>query len=81
MLWFDVAWAVSRQPADLLSAANMRAKLVNCSPVAEALFTHLLTIPGLSERETAMTVEQLRRLAVAKATAAEAAELEYGCMC
>ena len=45
-LWFDCAYAASRSPRDLLSAANMRTKLVPGSPAAEALYLHLLALPA-----------------------------------
>ena len=43
-LAFDCAFAVARSPTDLLSAANMRAKLVQGSAAAEALYVHLLSL-------------------------------------
>ena len=43
---FDCAYALSHAAADLLSAANMRVKLNAASPVAEALYTHCLTLPA-----------------------------------
>ena len=40
--FFDACFAVSRQPADLLSAANMRVRLEPMSNAAEALYELLL---------------------------------------
>lgn len=55
--WFDACQALSRAPADLLSAANMRVKLFDSSPAAEALYVQLLSLPsgmlGEAERELA----------------------------
>jgi len=75
-LWFDCAWSLSRRPSDLLSAANMRAKLVAASPVAEALYTHLLTLPGLAEREMRMADSKLEQLRQQKAEVVP--DLPYG---
>lgn len=41
---FDACFCVSRAPADLLSAANMRVKLVETSCAAEALYDYLLSL-------------------------------------
>ena len=41
---FDCAFTISRSATDLLSAANMRAKLSSSSTAAEALHVHLLSL-------------------------------------
>lgn len=41
---FDCAFTISRSATDLLSAANMRAKLSPGSTAAEALYVHLLSL-------------------------------------
>jgi len=60
--WFDCAYALEHQISDLLSAANMRLKLVDISPVAEALYLHVLTELHVSEREKAMAERKLSQL-------------------
>lgn len=75
-MWFDCAWTQSRRPSDLLSSANMRAKLVTASPVAEALYTHVLTLPGLGEKEMRMADEKLQQLLDQKGTSV--GNMEYG---
>lgn len=42
--WFDCAYALGGMSCDLLSGANMRAKLVPTSAVALAIYQHLLAL-------------------------------------
>ena len=65
-LWFDCAHSLSQHPSDLLSAANMRLKLVPTSPAAEALYAHALSLQ-LSERELDVTERKLEQLIEARA--------------
>ena len=71
-LWFDCAYAVSHSPTDLLSAANMRAKLVPASPAAEALYLHLLSLPAgaVGDNELRIAHRKLDALRDERATAA-----------
>ena len=55
-------FALSQQTADLLSAANMRQKLVAGSPLAEALYRHVLAMPQLPQRELLMAERKLQQL-------------------
>jgi len=57
--WFDGAFALSQHASDLLSAANMRQKLAAGSPLAEALYRHILTMPGQDERKLLMAARKL----------------------
>ena len=64
---FEVAFAVSRSPSDLLSAANMRVKLVDTSTAAEALYNYLLSLglgwpDGLSSTEAHVASRQLEAI-------------------
>ena len=64
---FEVAFAVSRSPSDLLSAANMRVKLVDTSTAAEALYNYLLSLglgwpDGLSSTEAHVAARQLQAI-------------------
>jgi len=68
-LWFDCAFALSQQTVDLLSAANMRQKLVVGSPLAEALYRHVLAIPQLPVRELLMAERKLQLLQQASSAA------------
>ena len=67
--WFDCCYALSGFSADLLSAANMRAKLIPTSGVALALYTHILS---LKDGPNAPPQNQLE-MAEAKKAALEAA--------
>jgi hypothetical protein len=71
-LWFDCAHSLSQHPSDLLSAANMRLKLVPTSPAAEALYAHALSLQ-LSERELDVTERKLEQLIEARAEEEERA--------
>ena len=75
-LWFDCAVTISQQLADLLSAANMRVKLQDTSPAAEALYRHVLSEPESGEREQAMAERKLASMQELKNRAA--ASVEYG---
>ena len=81
--FFDCAFAVSRAPADLLSAANMRAKLFEGSAEAEALYHHVSADDTADERERAVAGRKLealnrQRAALAAAGAAPAADDALG---
>lgn len=64
--WFDCAFALSGQPNDLLSAANMRGRLVPTSAVAMRAYEHVLM--GMSgevaptEKQATMAEEKLGKL-------------------
>mmetsp|Transcript_18659 Transcript_18659/g.31197 ORF Transcript_18659/g.31197 Transcript_18659/m.31197 type:complete len:284 (+) Transcript_18659:119-970(+) len=78
-MWFDCTFTASRRNADMLSAANMRAKLVPASPVAEALYKHLLTVDGVSEKERQMAETKLQQIAREKSIISrEHNSMEYG---
>ena len=73
--WFDCAFAVGRKPSDLLSAANMRGKLVEGCVAAEALYYHLLTteLPEpLAEHEEEIANRKLDQLLEGRKAKAEA---------
>ena len=70
---FDCAFALSQQTADLLSAANMRQKLAAGSPLAEALYRHVLAMPQLPQRELLMAERKLQQL-----QQASSATITYG---
>ena len=71
---FDCAHSLAHQMADLLSAANMRLKLLDTSPVSEALYTHALTELDLPEREQVMVESKLQQIRENK----QAASVEHG---
>ena len=85
--WFDGAFAVSAATCDLLSAANMRHKLLRGSPVAAAVYRHVLTREGVSETETSMAQAKLAAVelaagdaqlkAIKSMSAAEDAQITY----
>ena len=67
--WFDCMHSLSRQPADLLSAANMRLKLEAGSPLAEALYRHALALPELPEEQAALAERKLQQVTHQQAVA------------
>lgn len=75
-LWFDCAYGVSQSATDLLSAANMRTKLVEGSAAAEALYIHILALPtgAVGENELHIAMRKLDALRDVRSMAAEASE-------
>ena len=57
--WFDCAYALSAALPDLLSAANMRAKLVPTSNAARAAYAHVLAADRSSDKERQMAQVKL----------------------
>ena len=68
--WFDCAHSLSQQPADLLSAANMRLKLEAGSPLAEVLYRHALALPDLPDEQAALAERKLQQVTHEQAVAA-----------
>lgn len=60
--FFDCAFAMGCAPADLLSAANMRAKLAPGSAAAQAIYTHLLCLSEAGEHERHLAETKLAAL-------------------
>ena len=73
--WFDCAFALSGGVTDLLSAANMRQKLVPASPVAEVLYEDALARKSLSDKEREVATRRLSALTAGKAPAHMSYEL------
>ena len=60
-IWFDCAFALSCAALDLLSAANMRGRLLPTSAVAMRAYEHVLSVEGCPEKQYAMAKEKLAR--------------------
>jgi len=69
--WFDCAHALSGMPCDLLSAANMRAKLAKTSAVALAAYLHVLSLAqtGTPPSESELSMATAKRSALEQARA------------
>ena len=72
-LYFDCAYALSSIPSDLLSAANMRVKLLATSSVAGAIYNHILNSDGQEAHPPgakllAMATEKLSCLETSRAS-------------
>lgn len=69
--WFDCAFALCGATCDLLSAANMRAKLVPTSAVALAIYQHILSLHESdtppAESHLAMAEGKIRAVEAARA--------------
>ena len=70
--WFDCAYALCGMTCDLLSAANMRAKLVPTSAVALDAYKHILQLGEGERPPPAMQLE----MAASKLASVEAARAE-----
>jgi hypothetical protein len=69
--WFDCSFAVSSALSDLVSAANMRAKLLATSPVAALIYRHALQAAGAAAKVSEVAQRKLSALEAAVATAAK----------
>ena len=67
--WFDCGFVTSRSPADLLSAANMRAKHNAGSTAAEALYLLVSADDSADEHQRAASARKLTQLYQARAAA------------
>ena len=70
-VWFDCAFALSGSANDLLSAANMRVKLLPTSSVAGAIYKHILATQteepnAPSPKNLSMASEKLGKLETAR---------------
>ena len=77
-LFFDCAFAFSRAPADLLSAANMRAKNVEGSAAAEALYQLVSADESADEHECDVAERKLAHLMAQRAALAATAAAPTG---
>ena len=69
--WFDCSFAVSSAFSDLVSAANMRAKLLGTSSVAALIYRHTLQAAGAAAKVKEIAQRKLSALEAAVATAAK----------
>mmetsp|Transcript_34091 Transcript_34091/g.67884 ORF Transcript_34091/g.67884 Transcript_34091/m.67884 type:complete len:306 (-) Transcript_34091:650-1567(-) len=69
-LWFECCFAFSSSLSDMLSAANMRVKLDQRSPVAALAYKHVLSVENASQMERQMATRKL-------AGVEEAGDVEY----
>lgn len=74
--WFDCAWQFSRAPADLLSAANMRAKQLEGSSAAEALYLEVSASEDADVHQREVAARKLEQLYAARAAWAAGGEDE-----
>ena len=69
--WFDCSFAISAAPSDLVSSANMRAKLLATSPVAALIYRHVLGCSGATDKVREVAQRKLSALEAAADTVSE----------